>query len=315
MANDQHVIITAFWDNWLVPKFSVSNKPTATISLNELLLSSELRFAPQLRDAELMGMLFGAKFCTTHQIARALWDGPNRLQIARRRLNQLYDFGFVAKMRPRSVPGSGTMPLIWTVTGKGVELLARSSNMLWERLQPRKFDRDSYLLPSQLTVIHSLIISELGSACMEAGGHWYFDREGYSVLSVSKTGRHGDDEYRYPDAVLEWPRHHDIYDTWYLEVERSAHLEQFIKKMDFWRRLRGKYAAANQLEGKKVIVLGRVKDTLSRDERSILPLCRLLDKDEELRDFVYFIPIPNEPRASFSMTPLSASTFLSTYDN
>ena len=306
-------MITAFWDSWLMPRFVADKSPTAKLSLNEILNAPEVhKFAPTIRDARALGLLFGARILTTTQLGRVLWPGKVSSELARRRLGVFYKFGLVARLRPVAAPGTGSMPYLWTVTAKGLELFMRSGLPEVERLKPRHFEAESYLLPSQLTVLHSLIAAELGTQCLAAGGDWYFEKEADAVLKV-RHPKKPDGDIQYPDAVLVWPRENGSSETWYIEVERSARTESFLQKMDFWRRLRAKLAAENKLEGKHIVVVGRTKDRPDRSERSILPLARLSSVDTELKDFIQYIAIKDEIRSDISLAPVSGATLIAQY--
>lgn len=308
---------TSLWNNWLIPKLYMSTSSNANLPLNYILDKDKSNINLQIRDAQMIATLFGAKFMTTQQLAQCYWksnDDNQKMDDAdracRRRLNSLWDYGLLARIRPRAKAKMGSLPWIWAVTSRGVQILEHTHLPVYDdRLKKEKFDETNIHLPSQLTMRHSILVAEFGSRCLSSGGEWFFEGEAVAALDVKLSDSKS--RFYYPDAVLEWPASEGDRVTWLLELERSANQRRFREKMNVWRSLR-LIAKNNGHLGKEfVVMIGRINDTLpDRDERSLLPLAKLIVKDGALLDFVKFVGVPDVLSSEFEAVPLDAVTFL-----
>lgn len=302
---------TNLWNNWLIPRLYTSTKPEASMPIETLLNSEISKLNLQIRDSRMLGVLYGAKFMTTPQLTLCFWEGNNSSKTCVKRLNTLWDYGLLARIRPRAKSKKGSLPWIWAITKRGVQILERSGLTLYEERLKKdiKFDETSIELPSQNLLRHSILISEFGSQCLASGGDWYFDHETSSTFDIRISS--GKSKLYYPDSILEWPEKDGIKITWLLELERSSNQPRFREKMHIWRGLKMLGKAEKSVENKFVVIVGRIRDTLpDRDERSILPLAKIIVSNGELTDFVKFIGIPNEMEGSFEAKPLDAASFL-----
>ena len=308
---------TSLWNNWLIPKLYTSNSPNSNASINDILDKDKSPINLQIRDAQMIATVLGAKFMTTQQVALCFWQNNETDQkrgdadrACRRRLNTLWDYGLLARIRPRAKSKMGSLPWIWAATSRGVQLLEHTRLPIYEdRLKRDKFDETTIHLPSQLTMRHSILVAEFGSRCLATGGEWFFEGEAIAALDVKLS----DSKSRlyYPDAVLEWPSQEGDRTTWLLELERSANQRRFREKMNVWRSLRLIAKNDGRLGKEFIVMVGRVNDTLpDRDERSLLPLARLLVKDSALLDFVKFVGVPDGSSSDFQAIPLDAGAFL-----
>lgn len=308
---------TALWNNWLIPKLYTATGPEATVPIDRLFEKEGEKITLQIRDAKMLATLFGARFMTTNQLATAFWqnnNGPFKKQypehVCLHRLTNLWKYGLLARIRPRAKSKKGSLPWIWTITGRGFQVLERSGLPLYEeRLKKTKFDESSLTMPSQLTMRHAVLVAEFGSRCLAEGGEWYFEHEAAASLDVPIQNTKS--RFYYPDAVLEWPKPEGEKETWLLELERSANQKRFREKMAVWRSLFLLAKAEENLGKKFVIMAGRIKDTLpDRDERSLLPLAKILLQDGALLDFVKFVGIPDDTKDLYEVKALDAQTFL-----
>lgn len=301
---------TNLWNNWLIPKLYISDTPEASLSVEDILDKDKTKINMQLRDVKMLATLLGAKFMTTNQLSACFWSGHDAERACRRRLRTLWNYGLLARIRPRAKSKTGSLPWIWAITKKAIQILDRSGLPLYEERLKKEtsYDETSTTLPSQILLRHSILVSEFGTRCLASGGDWYFDHETATALDVpilnTKT------KLYYPDAILEWGSDEKKI-TWLLELERSAQQRRFREKMSIWRSLRLLAKTEGTLDNQFVVIVGRVKDTLpDRDERSILPLARILVKDGGLLDFVKFIGIPDELHTAFDAKPLDPQAFL-----
>lgn len=308
---------TSLWNNWLIPKLYTSNSTNSNISIIDILDKDKSPINLQIRDAQMLATILGAKFITTQQLASCFWynsDGQRKNEDAdracRRRLNTLWDYGLLARIRPRAKAKMGSLPWIWAVTSRGVQILEHTRLPIYEdRLKREKFDETNVHLPSQLTMRHSILAAEFGSRCLSVGGEWFFEGEAIAALDVKLSDSRS--RLYYPDAVLEWPSQECEKTTWLLELERSANQRRFREKMNVWRSLRLIAKNDGRLGKEFVVMVGRVNDTLpDRDERSLLPLARMLVKDGALLDFVKFVGVPDRSSIDFQATPLDAAAFI-----
>lgn len=302
---------TNLWNNWLIPKLYTSTKPEASMPIEILLDAEKSKLSLQLRDARMLGVLMGAKFMTTPQLTLCFWEGKNSSKTCIKRLNTLWDYGLLARIRPRAKSRTGSLPWIWAITKRGVQILERSGLTLYEERLKKdiKFNEMTSELPSQNLLRHSILISEFGSQCLASGGDWYFDHETASTFDIRiSTGK---SKLYYPDSILEWPKKGGVQETWLLELERSANQPRFREKMHIWKSLKILGKADQSIKNKYVVIVGRIKDTLpDRDERSIIPLAKIIESNGELTEFIKFIGIPNELEESFEAIPLDAVSFL-----
>lgn len=302
---------TNLWNNWLIPKLYTSTKPEANMPIETLLDGEVSKLSLQIRDARMLEVLLGAKFMTTPQLALCFWEGKNSSKTCIKRLSTLWDFGLLARIRPRAKSKKGSLPWVWAITKRGVQVLERSGSILYEERLKKdiKFDVSTLELPSQNLLRHSILISEFGSQCLADGGDWYFDHETAATFDIRiSTGK---SKLYYPDSILEWPEKDGTKTTWLLELERSANQPRFREKMNIWKGLKLLTKAEGSIDNKFVVIVGRIKDTFpDRDERSILPLAKIILSNGELTDFVRFIGIPNELEESFEAKPLDASTLI-----
>lgn len=137
-------------DNKLFPHFQTSN-------------STNISFQPQTRDFAVLKHLLELKYMTTRQLARAFWKRgtgkDNREAVCRRRLLTLYEFGLVARIRPRAKMGNGSIPVIWTITERGMTFLSNEPKI-------------KNIYPTKIEIQESLMISEKVGSCIESGGTW-----------------------------------------------------------------------------------------------------------------------------------------------
>lgn len=314
---------TGLWNNWLIPKLYTATGPEAVIPIEEIFDKDGAKINLQIRDAKMLAMLFGAKFMTTNQLSLCFWHGyigtdeklyPER--VCRRRLNTLWQYGLISRIRPRAKSTKGSLPWIWAITKKGVQVLERSGIPLYEERLKResKFDDSSLELPSQILLRHAVLVAEFGSRCVAEGGDWYFEHETATAMNVPITNTKTKNYY--PDAILEWAQQKGDKIIWLLELERSANQRRFREKMNIWRALKLLAKAEGVLGKQFVVMIGRIKDTTpDRDERSLLPLARILVTDGKLLDFVKFIGIPDESQNILEVEPMDAVSFLAKYDN
>lgn len=302
------------WNNWLIPKLYTSNSAEASLPVKDLLDKEKSKLNLQTRDAKMLATLLGAKFMTTNQLARCFWTGIDADRACRRRLNTMWNYGLLARIRPQAKAKKGSLPWVWGITQRAIQILERSGLPLYEeRLKiETSYDETTIILPSQILLRHSILLAEFGSQCLAEGGDWYFDHEKATAMNVHIQNLKS--RMYYPDAVLEWPQTDGTKISWLLELERSANQQRFREKMNVWRALKLLAKTEGTLNSQYVVFVGRIKDTLpDRDERSILPLAKILIKDGQLLDFVKFIGIPNEDESNFDDTPIDAKTFVDKY--
>lgn len=302
------------WNNWLIPKLYTSDSPEASLPIKDILDKDKTKINLQTRDVKMLATLLGAKFMTTSQLAVCFWSGKDAERACRRRLKTMWDYGLLARIRPQAKSKMGSLPWIWGITQRAVQVLERSGLSLYdERLKlDTSYDETTVILPSQTLLRHSILVAEFGSQCLAEGGDWYFDHEKATAMNVHMQNLKS--KMYYPDAVLEWPEKDGAKVTWLLELERSAQQYRFREKMNVWRSLKLLAKTEGTLDKQFVVLVGRIKDTLpDRDERSILPLARILIKDGGLVDFVKLIGIPDEDSNTFDATPIDAQTFITKY--
>ncbi|WP_207643923.1 replication-relaxation family protein [Desulfosporosinus acidiphilus] len=293
----------------------MSDSPNANTPIINILDKDKSPVNLQIRDAQMLATILGARFITTQQLAACFWQNTDRKsedadRACRRRLNTLWDYGLLARIRPRAKAKMGSLPWIWAVTSRGVQILEHTRLPIYmDRLKKDKFDETNIHLPSQLTMQHSILVAEFGSRCLSNGGEWFFEGEAIAALDVKLSDSKS--RFYYPDAVLDWPSQEGEKITWLLELERSANQRRFREKMNVWRSLRLIAKNDGRLGKEFVVMVGRISDTYpDRDERSLLPLARLLVKDSALLDFIKFIGVPDRSSTDFQASPMDAATFL-----
>ena len=235
-------------------------------------------FSLQTRDTDVLTRLWAAGPLLTDHIHRLFWAEAKQDSVITARLRRLWDLGLLRRHRPVLERGMGSSPYLWAISKRGFDLLLLLQPLWWTARWPhaRWDSRQDNRQPGP-ELAHGLVVADVAAwAVATQGREWVFESEPASIISagVVQVGPRTKQTSFKPDAILT----RDGAPSWFIEVERAAYLPTWRAKTETWLRWAKRFGMGNRVPA-QIVVVGYLKDAPERQERSILPLLRVLPAD------------------------------------